>query len=127
MMSQRKLCMVGTWSTIRKRAKRTPEKIVKTTIFQFYSDPRMVLTQHPFKYVLRLSNILTILQHIFAGTGHFHQMKIPIPTDMTPSLLPQAGQYSLHKHCHQTTSTHTPTHQHTKYYNRSVLANYAPD
>ena len=33
MTSQRKLDMVGTWSTIQKRAKRMPDIIVATTVF----------------------------------------------------------------------------------------------
>ena len=65
-MSQRKFVMARTWSTIRKRAKRMPDNIVETTIFQFYSDPRLVLTQHPFKYVLRLYNILIKLSSLVA-------------------------------------------------------------
>ena len=37
MTSQKKLDLVGTWSTIQKRAKRTPDIIVKTTAGYLYA------------------------------------------------------------------------------------------
>ena len=42
MMSQRKFDMVGTWSSIRKRAKRTPDIIVETTSFLFCDRPEKI-------------------------------------------------------------------------------------